>query len=89
MSIKDFKDGYISVEMEKGDALLFSSFLMHKSGNNISENPRWSMHLRYSNLNEETNISRGYPYNYTYGPTDRTITPDFPNENHLSQIYKY
>ncbi len=86
---EDFKDDYISVEMEKGDALFFSSFLMHKSGNNISENPRWSMHLRYSNLNEETNISRGYPYNYTYGPIDRIITPDFPNENDLSQIYKY
>lgn len=85
---EEYKDSYVSVEMEKGDALFFSSFLLHKSGNNISSNPRWSMHLRYSNLDESTNIQRGYPYNYTYGPIDREITPDFPDKNILKNIYK-
>jgi hypothetical protein len=85
---EEYKDSYQSVEMEKGDALFFSSFLLHKSGNNISSNPRWSMHLRYSNLDEPTNIQRGYPYNYSYGPIDREITPNFPDKNNLNHIYK-
>ncbi len=85
---EEYKDNYVSVEMEKGDALVFSSFLLHKSGNNVSSKPRWSMHLRYSNLDEITNIERGYPYNYTYGPMDREITPNFPQLENLENIYK-
>ena len=67
---------------------MFSSFLLHKSGNNVSSNPRWSMHLRYSNLDEITNIERGYPYNYTYESIDREITPNFPELENLDNIYK-
>ena len=41
----------------------------------------------YSNLDEITNIE-GYPYNYTYGPIDREITPNFPELENLDNIYK-
>ena len=36
------EDKLILIEIKTGDALLFSSFLIHQSGNNITNKPRWS-----------------------------------------------
>ena len=36
------------VEMNRGDALFFSSFLLHQSSLNISDEIRYSIQLRYS-----------------------------------------
>ncbi len=68
-----------SIEVNVGDILLFSSFLIHQSGENISENPRWSCHFRYNDLMESTFINRGYPHSYIYKPIEHLITPDFPS----------
>src|ERR1044071_5341692 len=43
---------FISVEVKKGDALFFSTLLVHRSGNNTSGAIRWSCHFRYNNLCE-------------------------------------
>src|SRR5690606_25293337 len=39
-----------SIEVKTGDILLFSSFLIHQSGDNITDKPRWSCHFRYNDL---------------------------------------
>jgi len=54
-------DDFISVEAAQGDALFFSSFLVHRSGVNTTDSIRWSCHFRYNNRCEETFIERGYP----------------------------
>jgi len=74
-------DNFISVELKKGDALFFSTLLIHRSGNNTSEKIRWSCHFRYNNLNDQSFIERGFPHSYIYGPMEELITPDFPDEN--------
>lgn len=70
-------DDYSSFDMEQGDVIFFSSFLIHKSGNNITNNIRWSTHFRYNDLNEKTFIERGYPHAYIYKPIEEMINPDF------------
>ena len=45
-----YDDEFIDVEVNQGDILVFSSFLIHRSGNNSSDQPRWSCHFRYNNL---------------------------------------
>jgi len=67
-----------SVTVEAGDTLMFSAFLIHRSGDNITDRIRWSCHFRYNDLSEKTFIERGYPCPYTYGPEPELITPDFP-----------
>jgi hypothetical protein len=78
-------DKFISVEVERGDALFFSAFLIHSSGNNVLDKIRWSCHFRYNDIDEETFVERGYPHPYIYKPVQELITPNFPN---LKQIEK-
>src|ERR1043166_965013 len=69
-------DKYVSVEVKAGDALFFSAFLLHRSGNNITDSVRWSCHFRYNDLAEPTFIERKYPNPYIYKPEQDLITKD-------------
>lgn len=81
------KERLISVEVNAGDALLFSSFLIHQSGDNMTDKPRWSCHFRYNDLDDPTFIKRKFAHPYIYKPMDELITKDFPLINDLSKIY--
>lgn len=57
---------YVPVLMNVGDALFFNTMLIHRSGNNITEDRiRWSIHFRYNDVNEKYFIERKYPKNIT------------------------
>jgi phytanoyl-CoA hydroxylase len=77
-----------SVEVKLGDILIFSSFLIHQSGENILPTPRWSCHFRYNDLKETTFIERGYPHAYIYRPIEKLLTPNFPSQKQLLNIFK-
>lgn len=57
---------FVDVEAKTGDALFFSSFLIHQSGSNITDKVRWSCHYRFNDMNEPNFIERGYPHPYIY-----------------------
>jgi ectoine hydroxylase-related dioxygenase (phytanoyl-CoA dioxygenase family) len=76
-----------SVEVEVGDILLFSSFLIHQSGENITNKPRWSCHFRYNDLDEKTFIQRKYAHPYVYKPAEELITPGFPSPEDMQNIF--
>jgi phytanoyl-CoA hydroxylase len=76
------------IEVEVGDALFFSSLLIHQSGNNISGQIRWSAHFRYNNLTEPTFISRKFPHAYIYKPIENLITNDFPSEEDINKTFR-
>jgi phytanoyl-CoA hydroxylase len=76
-----------SIEVSRGDALFFSTFLVHRSGNNVTESIRWSCHFRYNNLDEATFVERGYPHPYVYKPQDQLITPNFPSASQVSALF--
>lgn len=78
---------FVQTEFKVGDLLIFSSFLIHQSGNNITNNIRWSVQLRYNNLDEPTFIERGYPMAYIYKPETELVTPDFPTKEQLVEVY--
>jgi hypothetical protein len=61
----------IYVEMEPGDVLFFHSNLLHRSADNTSEHPRWSMICCY-------NAARNDPYKESHHPryTPLHIVPD-------------
>jgi len=79
-------DKFVSVDgLKSGDIVVFSSFLIHKSGDNISNNIRWSCHFRYNDLNDNSFIERGYPHAYIYKPIDDIIHPDFDTKNAIKK----
>lgn len=61
----------VHVEMEPGDTLFFHSNLLHRSDQNHSENPRWSMICCY-------NAARNDPYKESHHPryTPLSKVPD-------------
>jgi phytanoyl-CoA hydroxylase len=80
-------EDFVSVEMQLGDALFFSSFLVHRSGENVTEKVRWSCHFRYNDLEEPTFIERGFPHPYLYKPQEELLTPNFPSVEAVREVY--
>jgi hypothetical protein len=78
---------YITVPMSAGDGLLFSAFLLHRSGTNRSEDIRCSLQFRFNDLAEPSYVSRGFPDPYTYSPGRDLITPDFPTHEDLATTF--
>jgi phytanoyl-CoA hydroxylase len=78
---------FVSVDVEAGDVLFFSAFLIHQSGDNITQSIRWSCHFRYNDLSESTFIERGYPHPYIYKPQQELITPNFPPRDLLMKTF--
>jgi hypothetical protein len=72
-----------SIEVEAGDCLIFSTFLVHRSGNNTTDRIRWSCHFRYNDMKERTFVDRAFPNPYTYKPQQELITPNFPTPGQL------
>jgi ectoine hydroxylase-related dioxygenase (phytanoyl-CoA dioxygenase family) len=63
------KNDFIDIEMNIGDILLFSSFLVHESGDIINDKIRWSCSFRYNNMFDSEFINRKYEFSYIYKPT--------------------
>lgn len=76
----EYLDGkqFVGLPCKAGDIVVFSAFLVHRSGTNASQQVRWSCHFRYNNLAERTFVERGYPHAYVYKPVEELLTPDFP-----------
>ena len=81
-------DDFKPVEVEQGDLLAFSAFLVHRSGTNSTESIRWSCHFRYNDLAEPTFIERGYPHAYVYHPVDDLLTPGFPTVEDVRRLFE-
>ena len=80
-------DQYQSVAVSSGDVLFFSAFLVHRSGNNVTDSIRWSCHFRYNDLDEATFVSRKYPNPYIYKPQQELVTRDFPSAEQLQTVF--
>jgi hypothetical protein len=80
-------DALQSVELQLGDALFFSAFLVHQSGTNVSQAIRWSCHFRYNNLRDPTFVERGFPHPYVYRPGEELITPGFPQREQVEAVF--
>ena len=85
---KEEEDKLISIEIKTGDALLFSSFLIHQSGINITDNPRWSCHFRFNDLLDKTFITRKYAHPYIYRPIEELITNNFPTKQEILNVFE-
>lgn len=81
------KERLVSIEVKRGDALFFSTLLVHQSGTNISPSIRWSCHFRYNNLRDPTFLARGFPHPYLYKPQEELITPDFPSPDEVRKTF--
>ncbi len=75
------------IATELGDCLLFSAFTIHRSGTNVTDRVRWSCHFRYNDMAEKNFIERKFPNPYSYKPQQDLITPNFPAQEHLADLF--
>lgn len=86
--IRGYDDApFVACELERGDVLLFSAFLLHRSGLNATERIRWSCQLRFNNLAEPSFLARGFPTGYVYKPKAELLTPGFPSRQELERFF--
>jgi len=64
-------DDFVSLELDVGDAVFFSSFLVHRSGDNSTDSIRWSANFRYNDVDDADFIARKYPHPYIYQPISK------------------
>ena len=81
------KSAFRAIEVKQGDLLLFSSFLVHRSGENTTDRIRWSCHFRYNNLADPTYVARKYHHNYIYRPNDELRTSGFPTQADIEGVF--
>lgn len=72
----------VYVEMEPGDALFFHPNLLHRSDQNRSDNPRWSMICCY-------NAARNDPYKESHHPRYTPLTKVADDEIRKSGIKRF
>ena len=58
--------------MEVGDIVIFSTLLIHSSGDITNDTIRWSCHYRFTNMLETNFIERGFPNPYIYKPLTKS-----------------
>ena len=56
-----------NIETKFGEVLLFSTFLVHKSGLNLSTNIRYSINIRFNDINSQDYADRNYYLNEISG----------------------
>ena len=81
----DYK--FDAVPMDAGDALFFSWFTIHRSGNNVSDKIRWTTHFRYNDLAEPTFIDRKYPRHREERRKKGILHPGVPSVDQLKDIF--
>ncbi len=74
--------------MEQGDALFMNSFLVHRSGTNVTDRIRLSMHFRYNDASESTFISRKYPRHRIDRRKEGILFPGFPTEGEMNEFLR-
>lgn len=67
----EYEGESIQPELEIGDIAIFSTMLVHKSGDILDDSIRWSCHFRYTDMLEQNFIKRGYPNPYIYKPVTK------------------
>jgi len=58
---KSFNFKFYKTKVKLGEALIFSEFLVHKSGRNVSNKIRFSVQLRLTDLMSREYMKRNYP----------------------------
>jgi ectoine hydroxylase-related dioxygenase (phytanoyl-CoA dioxygenase family) len=64
----DVEGDFIQPELEVGDIVIFSTLLIHGSGDIMNDTIRWSCHYRYTDMLEQDYIERDFPNPYVYKP---------------------
>ncbi len=77
LALEDQDHDFVEVDIPPGALLLFSSFLVHRSGVNTTRRARLTVNFRFNNAAEPTFIERRFVDPFHYAVATQLVTPDF------------
>jgi len=81
------EEDYIPLAMDPGDVVAFSTFTVHRTGEQGDGEVRVAYSGRFNNAAEPTYVEHGYPTPYKYSYQTDLIVPDFPKAQDLARIF--
>lgn len=84
--IVDEKD-FVAVEMKRGDVLMFSGLLVHRTGTGTRKGLRIACGARFDNLEEHTFVDRGYPCAFRLHAETQILHPGFPTADEVHRLF--
>jgi ectoine hydroxylase-related dioxygenase (phytanoyl-CoA dioxygenase family) len=78
---------FVPLSLRAGDAVVFSGFLVHRTGERGGRSVRMALSFRFNNTAEPSYVARNYPDPYLYRADPAIVTPDFPVERDLEDIF--
>jgi phytanoyl-CoA hydroxylase len=81
------EEDYIPVPVEPGDVIAFSSFLVHRTGEEGDGLVRIALSGRFNNANERTFVEHGYPTPYSYSYRKDLIFENFPTPDDMRAVF--
>lgn len=81
------EEDYQALAMSPGDVVAFSTFLVHRTGEQGDGQVRIAYSGRFNNAAEDTYVAHGYPTPYKYSYQTDLIVPDFPKAKDLARVF--
>lgn len=85
--IIDEKD-FAPVVLERGDAVIFSGLLVHRTGRGIRSGLRIACGARFDNVQDPTFVERGYPCAFRLHAETEILHPGFPTPDQVHQLFQ-
>lgn len=83
-----YGDGdFVPIAAAPGDVVVFSMFLVHRTGMSADPGVRWAASFRYNNLDEQSFIDRDFPNPYLYRPRDDLLFEGFPAPADMRRVF--
>lgn len=80
-------DKYVPIPAEPGDIVFFSSFMVHRTGEDDDGLVRIALSGRFNNALEKTYVEHGYPTPYKYSYQTDLIYENFPTLDEVATIF--
>lgn len=78
---------FIPLDVELGDAVIFSTLLVHRTGETGDDQVRAAASFRYNNVLEPSFVERAYPNPYIYAPNLKLLHEDAATPEAVKRVY--
>lgn len=79
---------FVPVEMERGDVVIFSGLLVHRTGSGSRTGLRIACGARFDNVQDPTFIERGYPCAFRLHAETEMLHPGFPTADQVRRLFE-
>lgn len=79
---------FTPVELQRGDAVIFSGLLVHRTGQGTRSGLRIACGTRFDNVQDPTFVERGYPCAFRLHAETEELHPGFPTEDQVRRLFE-